>query len=69
MDIKNVQRQEIEKVYGKISPFEFKNKLIDLAEGQRKKSASTLLNAGRGNPNWIAATPREAFFVFGLFAV
>lgn len=69
MDIKNVQRQEIEKVYGKISPFEFKNKLIDLAEGQRKKSTSTLLNAGRGNPNWIAATPREAFFVFGIFAV
>ncbi|EHJ00639.1 aspartate 4-decarboxylase [Clostridium sp. DL-VIII] len=69
MDIKNVQRQEIEKVYGKISPFEFKDRLIDLAEGQRKKSTSTLLNAGRGNPNWIAATPREAFFVFGIFAV
>lgn len=69
MDIENVQRQEIEKVYGKISPFEFKNKLINLAEGQRKKSARTLLNAGRGNPNWTAATPREAFFTFGLFAV
>jgi aspartate 4-decarboxylase len=27
------------------------------------------LNAGRGNPNWIAATPREAFFTFGQFAV
>jgi aspartate 4-decarboxylase len=69
MDIKNVQRQEIEKVYGKISPFEFKNKLINLAEGQREKSARTLLNAGRGNPNWTAATPREAFFTFGIFAV
>lgn len=69
MDIKNVQRQEIEKVYGKISPFEFKNKLINLAEGQREKSAHTLLDAGRGNPNWTAATPREAFFTFGMFAV
>ncbi|WP_297420962.1 aspartate 4-decarboxylase [Clostridium sp.] len=69
MDIKNVQRQEIEKVYGKISPFEFKNKLISLAEGQRKKSARTLLNAGRGNPNWTAASPRESYFTFGLFAV
>lgn len=69
MSIKNVQRQEIEKVYGKISPFEFKNELINLAEGQRKKSARTLLNAGRGNPNWTAATPREAFFTFGIFAV
>ena len=72
MDTHNVQRQEIEKIYGKISPFEFKNKLINLAQGsqgQREKSAHTLLDAGRGNPNWIAATPREAFFTFGIFAV
>lgn len=68
-ETKNVQREEIENIYGKISPFEFKNKLISLAEGQRKKSAHTLLDAGRGNPNWTAATPREAFFTFGLFAV
>ena len=69
MEIHNVQRQEIEKIYGKISPFEFKNKLINLAEGQKEKIAHTLLDAGRGNPNWIAATPREAFFTFGIFAV
>lgn len=69
MDIHNVQREEIENIYGKISPFEFKNKLIHLAEGQREKSAHALLDAGRGNPNWTAPTPREAFFTFGLFAV
>ncbi|SHJ62906.1 aspartate 4-decarboxylase [Clostridium cavendishii DSM 21758] len=69
MDIHNVQRQEIENIYGKISPFEFKEKLINLAKGQREKSAHTLLDAGRGNPNWTAATPREAFFTFGMFAV
>lgn len=69
MDIRNVQREEIENIYGKISPFEFKDKLIKLAEGQRVKSAHTLLDAGRGNPNWTAATPREAFFTFGIFAV
>jgi len=69
MDIHNVQRQEIENIYGKISPFEFKDKLINLANGQREKSAHTLLDAGRGNPNWTSATPREAFFNFGLFAV
>ncbi|MDU7905239.1 MAG: aspartate 4-decarboxylase, partial [Peptostreptococcaceae bacterium] len=28
-----------------------------------------VLDAGRGNPNWTAATPREAFFTFGQFAV
>ncbi|MFL0247722.1 aspartate 4-decarboxylase [Candidatus Clostridium stratigraminis] len=69
MDVNNVQRKVIEKIYGKISPFEFKNKLISLAEGQKEKSAHALLDAGRGNPNWTASTPREAFFTFGLFAV
>lgn len=69
MDIHNVQRKEIENIYGKISPFEFRNKLINLAESQREKSTHTLLDAGRGNPNWTAATPREAFFIFGIFAV
>jgi aspartate 4-decarboxylase len=69
MDTRNIQREEIENIYGKISPFEFKNKLINLAEGQKEKSAHALLDAGRGNPNWTAATPREAFFTFGLFAV
>lgn len=50
------------------SPFEFKNELIRLAEG-KKKSARIMLDAGRGNPNWLAATPREAFFLLGQFAV
>lgn len=69
MDIHNIQREEIENIYGKISPFEFKNKLISLAEDNKEKSAHILLDAGRGNPNWTAAEPREAFFIFGLFAV
>ena len=69
MDINNGIKQEIESVYGKISPFELKNKLINLTKEQTKKSARTLLDAGRGNPNWTAATPREAFFTFGQFAV
>lgn len=66
---KNLQREEIEKIYGKISPFEFKNRLIELAHGENEKTARILLDAGRGNPNWTASTPREAFFTFGLFAV
>lgn len=28
-----------------------------------------MLNAGRGNPNWIATTPREAFFLLGKFGL
>jgi aspartate 4-decarboxylase len=62
------QRREMERSFAAISPFEFKNKLISLAEGH-KKSTRTLLDAGRGNPNWIATTPREAFFALGQFAV
>ncbi|XZL75382.1 aspartate 4-decarboxylase [Clostridium perfringens] len=67
MTNKNLQLEELKKIYGKISPFEFKNKLIDLAKD--KKSAHILLDAGRGNPNWTSSTPRDAFFTFGHFAV
>ena len=28
-----------------------------------------MLNAGRGNPNWIAVPPREAFLLIGEFAL
>lgn len=59
----------IEEVYGKISPFEFKNELINVAHTSDETSKRPLLDAGRGNPNWTAATPRQAFFTFGQFAV
>ena len=54
------------KEYEQLSPFEVKNKLIELAS---KHTDETVLNAGRGNPNWICATPRQAFFTLGQFAV
>ena len=66
---KNIQEEEIEKIYGKVSPFEFKDALINLAKRAEKKSTRALLDAGRGNPNWISTTPREAFFTFGQFAI
>ena len=46
----------------KISPFELKNRLIEMADESVKKMAHVMLNAGRGNPNWIATEAREAFF-------
>lgn len=52
-----------------ISPFELKNKLIDMADESIKKIAHTMLNAGRGNPNWIATKPREAYFLLGQFGL
>ncbi len=52
-----------------LSPFEIKDRLIMLAQESSRKSAIAMLNAGRGNPNWVATTPREAFFTLGHFAV
>lgn len=45
----------------KLSPFELKDELIKLAEGAEREAAAQFLNAGRGNPNWICTTPRDAF--------
>jgi len=52
-----------------LSPFELKDNLISLASDQQEKPVRTMLNAGRGNPNWVATVPREAFFTLGLFGV
>ncbi|HZE38042.1 MAG TPA: bifunctional aspartate transaminase/aspartate 4-decarboxylase [Stackebrandtia sp.] len=52
-----------------LSPFELKNTLISLADDQQKRTAMQMVNAGRGNPNWIAATPRDAFFLLGRFGM
>ncbi|WP_141331198.1 bifunctional aspartate transaminase/aspartate 4-decarboxylase [Myxococcus sp. AB025B] len=53
----------------KLSPFELKDTLIEMADESAKTRAAVMLNAGRGNPNWIATTPREAFFLMGQFAL
>src|SRR6185312_8896249 len=52
-----------------LSPFEIKNELIALAKKTSRTAQSAFLNAGRGNPNWVATTPREGFFLLGQFAV
>ena len=63
-----------ERAYETLSPFEIKNKLIEIAQQKvtdphEHKGIHMMLNAGRGNPNWIATTPREAFFTLGLFGI
>ncbi len=57
------------KKFETLSPFEIKNELIERAKKNSKTAQSIFLNAGRGNPNWIATTPREAFFLLGQFAI
>ncbi|WP_245631728.1 aspartate 4-decarboxylase [Alicyclobacillus ferrooxydans] len=69
MNVDTRKRREMERSYETISPFEFKDELIRLAKEHEKKPMRTMLNAGRGNPNWIAAAPREAFFALGEFAL
>ena len=61
--------QSFGKEMEKISPFELKNRLIELADERLKKLMHTMLNAGRGNPNWIATLPREAVFTLGKFGL
>jgi aspartate 4-decarboxylase len=58
-------RQE-EKRYESLSPFELKNKLVKLARNQHERM---MMNAGRGNPNWVSTYPREAYFLLGSFAL
>ena len=53
----------------KLSPFELKDKLISLAAESEQESDAQMLNAGRGNPNWICTTPREAFAVLLRFGI
>jgi len=53
----------------RLSPFELKGRIIAAADEKVKNAAYTLLNAGRGNPNWIAIEARRAFFALGQFAM
>jgi aspartate 4-decarboxylase len=57
------------KKFEALSPFEIKDELINLAKDTSKRTQSAFLNAGRGNPNWVATTPREGFFLLGQFAI
>src|SRR3954466_12805073 len=57
------------KKYEKLGPFEIKDFVAKVASKSAEESSVSYLNAGRGNPNWVATEPREAFFLLGQFAV
>ena len=61
-----MRRSLQEKRYESLSPFELKNKLIKMAGSHHER---IMLNAGRGNPNWVATIPRQGFFQLGQFAI
>jgi aspartate 4-decarboxylase len=49
-----------------LSPFELKDRLISVATTALQK---VMLNAGRGNPNFLATQPRRAFLRLGEFSI
>jgi aspartate 4-decarboxylase len=53
--------------YRFLSPFEFKNTLINTAT--KSVGASKVLNAGRGNPNFFSTMPRYAFALLTKISV
>lgn len=63
------QNIQLDAELSKLSPFELKGRIIAAADEKVKNAAYTLLNAGRGNPNWIAIEARRAFFALGQFAM
>ncbi|MFE6505167.1 bifunctional aspartate transaminase/aspartate 4-decarboxylase [Kitasatospora sp. NPDC057738] len=71
----SIGREEIRRL-ARLSPFELKAEFVRLAEayqrnepGQKDTSTAHMLNAGRGNPNWICTGPREACLALGHFAL
>lgn len=52
--------------FEELSPFELKDKLIEIATSSAQRM---MLNAGRGNPNFLATEPRHAFLRLGDFAL
>lgn len=52
--------------FAKLSPFELKDQLMDIASSDSQRM---MLNAGRGNPNFLATLPRWAFLSLGDFAL
>jgi aspartate 4-decarboxylase len=65
------KRSDVDAGLAALSPFELKDELIKAAGGgavERPANAS-MLNAGRGNPNFLATIPRHGFWQLGLFAM
>ncbi len=60
-----MSEQNIDKL-ANLSPFELKDQLMAIASSDAQRM---MLNAGRGNPNFLATLPRWAFLSLGEFAM
>ncbi len=69
-DSRNAWRSRaVQRRLERLDPFELKDRLIEVAGEGARRGARILLNAGRGNPNWVATTSREALLELGRFAI
>ena len=61
----------LESGFSPLTSFQLKDELMRSARDFTRQKAAThqFLDAGRGNPNWVATTPREAYFLLGQFAL
>ncbi|WP_320171872.1 bifunctional aspartate transaminase/aspartate 4-decarboxylase [Maridesulfovibrio sp.] len=50
------------------SPFEIKNRLIEMAKEACAEHGGSMINAGRGNPNFLNTTVRSSLSLLTLFA-
>ncbi|AYQ86376.1 bifunctional aspartate transaminase/aspartate 4-decarboxylase [Burkholderia gladioli] len=68
---KRKNKQDDRAKFTALSPFELKDELIKAAGGAAvaRPANATMLNAGRGNPNFLATIPRHGFWQLGLFAM
>lgn len=68
---KRKNKQDDRAKFAALSPFELKDELIKAAGGAAvaRPANATMLNAGRGNPNFLATIPRHGFWQLGLFAM
>src|SRR5947207_15512015 len=57
------------KEFDKSGTFEVNGLFQKVASKTALENSLSYLNGGRGNPNWVATEPREAFFLLGQFAV
>src|SRR5690554_1480691 len=66
--IESFSREDIRELE-QLSPFELKSKLKVIAGEHERRTAYLMHDAGVGNPNFTAPTPREAFLRMTFFAL
>ncbi|MGO3885136.1 MAG: hypothetical protein ACTJHU_02465 [Mycetocola sp.] len=65
-DTESFSRDDIRELE-ELSPFELKSKLKKIASEHERRTAYLMHDAGVGNPNFTASTPREAFLRMTFF--